>query len=211
MAIATARLGFPGAGDRNRLPRQVFLFTGHLVDAPGRAVPRFPPEIEPAVARRIGETLDALEAGEADLALTQGACGGDLLFSEACLSRRVPLAWLQPFEESEFIGKSVAVAGEPWLRRYQAAKAALRTAPLAAPRELGPLGEGVNPYERCNLWLLASAMVFGGDKVRCICLWDGGGGDGPGGTAHMVAQVKSRGGQVVWLDIRELRSTSRQP
>jgi hypothetical protein len=180
------------------------LFSGHMIDAPGRAVPRFPPHIEPAVAVRIADALDQLRAGDADLALTQGACGGDILFSEACLARGVRLAWLQPFEEAEFLEKSVAVGGESWVRRYRAAKAGLQTAPLAAPSELGALGQDVGPYERCNLWLLVSAAAFGGERLRCICLWDGGGGDGPGGTAHMLEQVKSRGGQVLWLDIREL-------
>ena len=49
-----------------------------------------------------------------------------------------------------------------------------------------------NAFERCNLWLLYSALARGVDRVRFICLWDGGGGDGPGGTAHLYREVKRR-------------------
>jgi hypothetical protein len=37
-----------------------------------------------------------------------------------------------------------------------------------------------------------------------VCLWNGGGGDGPGGTAHMYNEVKRRTGRVTWLDTRTL-------
>jgi hypothetical protein len=72
------------------------------------------------------------------------------------------------------------------------------------PDELGPLPKDVNPFERCNLWLLYSALSCGLDKVRFICLWNGGGGDGPGGAAHMYETVNSRTGRVTWIDTREL-------
>ena len=72
------------------------------------------------------------------------------------------------------------------------------------PDELGPLPKNVDPFERCNLWLLYSALACGIDKVRFVALWNGGGGDGPGGTAHMYNEVKSRTGRVTWLDTRTL-------
>ena len=72
------------------------------------------------------------------------------------------------------------------------------------PDELGPLPKGVDPFERCNLWLLYSALACGIDKVRFVTLWNGGGGDGPGGTAHMYNEVKRRTGRVTWLDTRKL-------
>ncbi len=49
-----------------------------------------------------------------------------------------------------------------------------------------------------------SALACGIDKLRFVALWDGGGGDGPGGTAHMYNEVKRRTGRVIWLDIRTL-------
>jgi hypothetical protein len=190
-----------------RQPRQVLLFSGHMVDAPNRPTPRFPADKVPAAAQRIGEALEGLHASPEDLALTQGACGGDLLFTEACRQRGVKVFWLQPFAEPEFIKASVLNGGADWHRRYLESRAALAVPPRAAPEALGPppRGRGENyPYERCNLWLLYGALARGADKLRLICLWNGRGGDGSGGTAHLVAEVKRRKGRVDWIDTRTL-------
>jgi hypothetical protein len=48
--------------------------------------------------------------------------------------------------------------------------------------------------ERNNLWILQSAMRFGADKVEFICLWNGRGGDGPGGTTSYAGCPQDRGG-----------------
>jgi len=185
-------------------PRHVLLFSGHMIDAPNRPTPRFPAAKEPIAAQKIAEALDALGVSSEDLALTQGACGGDLLFTEACQQRGVKVQWLQPFEELDFIKKSVIGRGETWHVRYLTAKAKLTTAIRSAPQELGPLPAGSDPYERCNLWLLSTALSYGVNKVQFICLWDGGGGDGPGGTAHMYQEVNRRTGQVTWIDTKAL-------
>lgn len=185
-------------------PRRVFLFSGHMIDAPGRQSPRFPAEKESVAAQKIAEVLDKLGACPEDLALTQGACGGDLLFTEACQQRRVTIEWLQPFDEPEFIQRSVVCRGETWRDRYLAAKATLTTGIRSAPDQLGPSPTGVDPFERCNLWLLYTALAYGIDKVWFICVWNGGGGDGVGGTAHMYQEVKRRTGQVAWIDSRSL-------
>lgn len=188
--------------DHQGQPRHVFLFSGHMIDAPTRPKPRFPAAKEAAAARKIAEALEQLGAGPEDLAFTQGACGGDLLFTEACQRRGVTVQWLQPFDEPEFIQKSVVCHSETWRSRYLAAKAKLTTAIRSAPRELGPPPTGSDPYERCNLWLFETALSYGVKKIQFICLWDGGG--GPGGTAHMYQEVKRRTGQVTWLDTRTL-------
>ena len=91
-------------------PRRVFLFSGHMIDAPDRASPRFPPDKEGIAARRIAAALDALGAGPGDLALAQGASGGDLLFLEACKVRGVRLLLMLPFAEPAFIKRSVRPA-----------------------------------------------------------------------------------------------------
>jgi len=188
-------------------PHRVFLFSGHMIDAPERATPRFPPEKEPIAAQKISEALDQLGAGPDDLALTQGACGGDLLFTEACLQRGVKVNWLQPFREPDFIHNSVVRCSEAWRKRYLDTKVKLAAPIRSAPDELGEPPPGTDPgypYERCNLWLLYTALAYGVDKVRFVCLWNGGGGDGPGGTAHMYNEVKRRTGQVTWIDVRKL-------
>jgi tetratricopeptide (TPR) repeat protein len=190
------------------VPRQVLLFSGHMVDAPGRPKPRFRPAMVPAATAQIERALDELGAGPEDLALTQGAAGGDLIFTEACQARGVRVQWLQPLPEPDFLEASVTGSGDgaEWRRRYFAAKAALHPAepPRTMPAEIGPLPKGVDKWERGNLWLLYTALAHGPDKARFVCLWDGGGSDGPGGTKHMFDEVKRRTGRVSWIDTRTL-------
>jgi tetratricopeptide (TPR) repeat protein len=189
-------------------PRQVVLFSGHVVDLPDRKTPRFPANKEAAAAQSIGGALERLGAGPEDLAFCQAAAGGDLLFLEACQRRGVRCRVLLPVAEPEFIEKSIlpSVGGEKWRDRFYEMKAKLlEPEPIRImPDYLGPMPANADPFERCNLWLLYSALSCGIDKLRFVALWDGGGGDGPGGTAHMYNEVKRRTGRVTWLDIRAL-------
>ena len=190
-----------------QLPRQVLLFSGHMVDAPGRPRPRFPAAMVPQATAAIESVLDEMQVGGADIAFTQGAAGGDLIFAEACARRGVCVQLLLPLPEPEFIEASVmpSADGAAWRDRYYALKAAMAEAPREMAAELGPLPAGANAFERCNQWLLYTALALGPSKVRFVCLWDGGGGDGPGGTRHMVQEVKRRTGRVAWVDTRTLQ------
>ncbi|WP_372524795.1 hypothetical protein [Piscinibacter sp.] len=186
-------------------PRQVLLFSGHMIDSPDRAEPRFPASMEHAAARRIEDALNSLGAGASDIALTQGAAGGDLLFAEACVRRGVPLQLLLPLPEAQFIEQSIlpSVDGERWRQRFLALKASLAWPPQVL--EPGDSASDGDPFELCNMWLLATALACGADTLRLICLWNGNGGDAPGGTAHMVREVERRKGEVIWIDTRTLQ------
>jgi hypothetical protein len=184
-------------------PRKVVLFSGHMIDAPGREKPpRFPPDKEPVAARAIREALAALGTGGDDLAICGGACGGDLLFAEAALARGARLEIYIPFEEPTFLERSVNFANRDWRTRFFAAKAAAVL--HVAPGELGALAEGDEAYVCNNRWMLDRAMRFGADKVEFVCLWNGEGADGPGGTRDMMDAVQSKGGRTVWLDTTKL-------
>ena len=191
-------------------PRQVLLFSGHMVDTPTRAKPRFPPTMVPRATAEIERVLDELRAGSGDLALTQGAAGGDLIFAEACARRGVRLQLLLPSQEPEFIESSINPSsdGATWRKRFIALKEGLKPPQAEPPRfmptELGPPPTGSSPFERCNLWLLYTALSHGPEKVRFVCLWDGGGSGRPGGTRHMVNEVKRRTSNVNWIDTRAL-------
>ena len=188
-------------------PRKVFLFSGHMIDAPNRNTPRFTAEKEGIAAEKLLSALKKLGANSEDLALTQGACGGDILFTEACYELGVNVQWLQPFNEPKFIEKSVVWCGESWRHRYISCKDKLSNHIRTVPMELGELPDNVDEgyaYVRCNLWLLYTALAYGVDKVQFISLWDGKGGDGPGGTAHMYEQIKSRTGNVTNINVQDL-------
>jgi tetratricopeptide (TPR) repeat protein len=186
------------------LPRQVFLFSGHMIDAQDRAEPRFPAGKEKIAAEAIAAKLDELRAGPEDLALCGGACGGDLLFAEACLARGLRLELRIPFDEPTFIQRSVAFAAGHWTDLFYQVKENPRTKVFTMPNELGPLPKGANPYARDNLWQLYSALAWGPDKVRFVCLWNRKGGDGIGGTEHMHNTVLQYAGRVYVLDTTKL-------
>jgi tetratricopeptide (TPR) repeat protein len=192
-------------------PRRVFLFSGHMIDAKGRTPPRFPPEQEPRAAAAIRQTLERLDTGADDLGFCQGACGGDLLFAEAFLERGGRVELRLPFAEPAFIEKSVTFAKDEtqvpdrWRERFVAVRRNPATTTLVMPDQIGPTPPKANAYERANLWQLYCALAWGPEKVHFICLWNGEGGDGPGGTAHMYEEVKRRNSEHVhWLKTYEL-------
>ena len=104
--------------------------------------------------------------------------------------------------EAEFIERSVRPVsdGEDWVARYRAVAERLATPPRVMP----PGPPDANPFERCNRWLLDTALAHGGEQVWLLCLWDGQGGDGAGGTAHMVGEVRRHHGHVIHIDCRRL-------
>jgi hypothetical protein len=156
----------------------------------------------PVAASAIAATLAEIGAVAGDLAICGGACGGDLLFAEACLAKGMRLEIYLPLDESTFLATSVDFAGGNWHDRYLAAKA---NATLhVAPDELGPTAEGENPYERNNQWMLRSAARFGGQRMAFICLWNGHGGDGPGGAKHPMDEARHKTSRIYWLDTTKL-------
>ncbi len=190
-------------------PRKVFLFSGHMVDKPNRSKPRFPnTEKHINIAyQAIVQSLTALGAGAEDLALTQGACGGDLLFTEACLALGTRVQWLQPFAEPDFIQRSVIHGGEFWRQRYRNLNTRVMQPIRAAPNALGPPpvhADSNYPYERCNRWLLYTALSYGIHKLNFICLWDGNEGDGRGGTKHMIDEVEGHAGNIEILSTKSM-------
>lgn len=204
------------------MPRQVFLFSGHMADAPNRPSPRLPMASMPAAAACISAIMDTLNAGAQDLALTQGSSGGDVLFAEACLARGMSLQLLLPRPEPAFVKGSLLVSafGEHWRERFLALKANPATCIKVMPDGLSAAtaggnvkgNAGANPganvpsgnvYTRCNHWLLNTACEFGLEKLHVICLWDGAPGFA-GGTAHLHELAVTQNARIHWIDSRTL-------
>lgn len=192
------------AAEAAHAPRQVFLFSGHMIDAPDRPEPRFPAAQEPTAAAAIGRQLDELGAAPADLAICSGACGGDLLFAEACLARGLRVEIYLPFAVEKFLETSVNFAGAQWRARFCAVTGHAHARLFIMPEELGPTPADGEPFSRVNLWMLYTAQAWGADKTRFICLWNGQAGDGPGGTKHLIDAVQERQGQVYILNTSQL-------
>jgi len=185
-------------------PGQVILFSGHMVDKSDRPSPRFPPSGERVAAEAIEAALRELNAGDGDLALCGGANGGDILFAEACLKRGLRLEVRISSEEPRYLRESVTFAGGQWRDRFYAVKANANTKLFVMPDELGATPANVDPYSRNNLWQLYSALTWGDERLRFVCLWDGKGGDGPGGTRQLFEVAKQRTGRVYRIDTNAL-------
>ena len=186
-----------------RHPERVFLFSGHMIDAPGRATPRFPPAAVPIARHAIEGTLGSLDANASDLAIASGACGGDLLFAQACLKRGLPLLMYLPFSEPEFLERCVVYAGDCWRAAFIRVKCDPNTTTVLVTDNAGT-SSADNAFERSNLQILQAAYSFGVERTHFVCLWNGEYGDGPGGTRHFVQEVERGMGQVHWLDTRKL-------
>lgn len=182
-------------------PASVFLFSGHMIDSPNRAQPRFPADMEREARQKIEDVLDKLNACSGSMAIAPGAaCGGDILFIEACLERNIKVEVFLTFSQAEFIQDSVSFAGDNWVARFYAIQKHPNVTIHLQPERLGTVPEGDSPYERNNRWALYSTLMYGIERVRLVVLWNGKGGDAPGGTGDMVQQVRQLGGIVEHID-----------
>src|SRR5258708_32424385 len=89
-----------------RVP-EVIIFSGHMVDAPGRRAPRFPVQYVDAVAEQIRLTLDSVGA---QIGISSAACGSDLLFIESMLARETDIPVVLPWRKEGFKQHSGLVA-----------------------------------------------------------------------------------------------------
>ena len=189
--------------------RRVLLFTGHMIDAPGRERPRFPAEKETVAREKIKETV----AGELELAdgrvcgIAGGSNGGDILFHEVCEELGIKARLFLALPREKYINASVQAAGPEWVERFNRLYNQLsnqkQVRVLAESKELPRwLREkpDYNIWQRNNLWTLHNAMAAGGENVTLIALWDREEGDGAGGTKHMVESARERGAKTIILD-----------
>lgn len=166
------------------------LFTGHMIDMPDRPKPRFPASLERAASARIAQVVAPYAArsvtGEGALGFASGARGGDILFHEQCRAHGIETVIVLPFPPDVFVGTSVqGIPGSDWEERFWA----LWNATPEDRREGMNLIVSDDAYGACNTRLLELARNNG--NVHMVALWDGKGGDGPGGTADLVTRVQA--------------------
>lgn len=162
------------------------LFTGHMIDKPGRPEPRFPPDLEPLAAARIARVVEPYAKKEMGAVMGFASCaqGGDILFHEQCRAVQIPTTIVIPFPPEVFIQKSViGIPGSDWERRFWQ----LWTKTAEKQREALDLPQSDSAYGTCNIRLLERAQEYG--AVHLIALWDGQRGEGPGGTADLVVRA----------------------
>ena len=186
---------------------RVLVFAGHRVDAPGRKEPRFPPTSEPTAREMIAQAVaeeKRLAGDQPILGFSAGASGGDILFHEVCAELGIPTTLLLPLPDDEFAAASVADGGPQWLERFRALTERLEVRHLTGLPEWLAADGGYTIWQRGNRWILHTALSLTDADIALIVLWDGRGGDGPGGTENMVKLAKSRGVKTVRLPASEL-------
>jgi hypothetical protein len=90
-------------------------------------------------------------------------------------------------------------AGRNWIDRYWSMREQKRIHVLQpSPRLPSWLRQPADysVWERNNRWLLQSPLSPRRASVTLIALWNGERGDGPGGTADMVAEARAAGASV---------------
>ena len=189
---------------------RVIVFSGHRIDEAGRAEPRFPASSEPAATEllRAAVAAERSEAGDGPVeGIAGGASGGDLVFHEVCATLEVPTTLGLALPPGPFVAASVADAGPDWVERFHKLRSRVKTFVLT-DRAVLPNWLARRPdytvWDRNNRWLLHMALSRMDADVTLIVLWDGRGGDGPGGTEDMVRLARARGVKVVHLDTARL-------
>jgi len=189
------------------MPR-VAVFTGHMIDAPGRAQARFPAQIEPLVAAAIERAIAGNDLG---FGYCSAACGADILFAERMLARGAEIDIVLPFRREEFVATSVAFAGGGWVERFD--KVLARAASVSSCVEESHLGDDV-------LYAYAAELTVGLATLRAAQLESEAvllavaepGDDGRiGGTAGNVRRWEAQGGRAIVLDLRAIRGEGMVP
>lgn len=182
------------------VPR-VAVFAGHLIDRPGRSSPRFPPEMEEAVAREIQARLRRHGIG---FGFSSAGSGGDILFLEALIDLGEAHVVL-PYNREQFLEDSVDyLEGSSWGARYSSVlERAAEVTTASHQRMLA----GAMSYEFGFLLLDGMAAVKADEletELVCLAVWDGQPGDGPGGTARSVEHWRRSHRHVDIVDLRTL-------
>ena len=184
------RLGEPGdALDKLLAVKRVIAFTGHMLDRPARAEPRFPVDKIRDVRLAIRERLSAHGAG---FGVSSAAAGSDLLFLEELLDRGGAAEVILPFPEEDFIQTSV----HDWEGRFRKALADPRVT-VTVLHGQRPTEEGLEAaFQECNVRIMERAQEIAAalDEVpELLAVWDGKPGDGRGGTADAVKWWRGEG------------------
>lgn len=167
----------------------VVVASGHMTDAPDRPEPRFPDEEVDRVRHEVRDTLTAWGVGPETTVISGGARGADLIVAEEAqaLGAHIVLCLAKPPEEFE--RESVDLPGTDWGERFTSM---LRSAEVRVlPSDRAP-SDADQLYAATNDWMIDTARSLLGDGQagpNAIVVWNGQGGDGPGGTGHFVQQL----------------------
>jgi class 3 adenylate cyclase len=169
----------------------VAVFSGHMIDRPGRPRPRFPAEREEAVAAALREHL-ARYGKVAGYAAASG--GADILFHEAVRALGGESHVVLACPPDEFVEESVPLEiGAKWRERFEAVLAHAKDVTITSEQKGQTHGTF---YEYSNLFRDGLAILHARQletSVVRMVVWDEGPGDGAGGTASVAGRWVAQG------------------
>jgi class 3 adenylate cyclase len=181
----------------------VVAFAGHMIDQSDRMVPRFPAALAPAVEMAIREHLARLHE---PVVYTSAACGADLIFIEAALERGAEVNVVLPFDRQDFVRTSVAVGGDGWTERFNAALS--RATRVIMATEESHLGDDVL-FEHAALLLEGLASLRASQlqtSPSLLCVIDAAAAGRVGGTLASFERWQRCVGPPQVIDLGELRT-----
>ncbi len=173
----------------------VVVFSGHMIDKPGRTPPRFPPEREAAVREEIRAYLKEVKPG---FGYSSAACGSDIIFCECLMEMDAKVNLVLPCPVNAFKKQSVAFGGEEWERRFHNVLALAANTLIANPVDYSAFEH--DPAASMGLIysnrivtglavLQAQALDF---ELHALAVWDGGSNDKEGGTGSVIIEWENR-------------------
>jgi class 3 adenylate cyclase len=183
---------------------KVAMFSGHMIDGPGRSRARFPAHIEPFVAAEIAASIAKQGVG---FGYCSAACGADILFAEQMQAAGAEVDIVLPFQRDDFVRTSVAFAGEQWVARFEAVME--RAASVSYCVEENHLGDDV-------LFAHASDLTAGFAVLRAaqleteavlVAVAEADDERRLGGTASSVERWAAQGRPAAVIDLRRIRDS----
>jgi tetratricopeptide (TPR) repeat protein len=169
----------------------VLIYTGHMIDSPGRSQPRFPPEMESTIRAEIRRRLERLEPVAA---YGSAACGADILCLECVQELGGELHIVLPFPAEQFRSESVDFCPDGhWKERFERL---LESADEVLVISEQPPPSGTSIYEYVNLFMTGVARLRAQmmeTHVQGLAVWDGTGIGGEGGTGSLVSMWQDTG------------------
>jgi class 3 adenylate cyclase len=187
-----------------QIPR-VVVFSGHTIDPPDRATPRFPAQMEALVTRAI---CDRLVRFDASLGYASPACGSDILFLEAILELKGEAHIVLPYEREQFLKDAVdIIPGGNWMMRFERVLQRATEVIVASKRK---------PLENSVLSEYTNRLLHGLAKMRAeqldtellpLAVWNGQPRESIGGTSSAIAHWQQWGDRVEVIDLETLRQS----
>jgi len=189
---------------------EMVIFSGHLIDEPGRPEPRFPPDRIDKARQLIKDRLLSLQKeGRKLRVLASAAPGSDIICHEVCGEINVDSTLCLPMPRNVYASQVFTDGFDAWRTRYfnlLEKRPVLELSDRAGLPNWLSTKAGVDAWERGNEWVLRMALSSSAKKIMLLALWNQHEEPGrAGGTGHSVRIARGSGSvDVHIIDAREL-------